>query len=312
MTVLGDFFHRRAVLEVGQVGALGFRADSRSGNLDKEGLRIAFDVEKTIHSSANTARIQVYNLSEANRSRASKGAVVRLSAGYGDLLELLYEGDVERADTSRSGADIMTTLECGDGSPVFAAQTINKTFPAGTPTMDVVLAVAKKFTESYPDYAKNPVKFDRDPKKKKASRLSVKGLERDLSRLKSSLEAQGFATVLRKPLSVSGNGREVMDELARMWRFFWSVQDGSIQVVAYGNSTQESVLLSKETGLLDVPSPTEYGVKTRSLIVPRLRPGGALTVKSATVNGQFRVETVKVSGDTRGGDWTTECEARSL
>lgn len=309
---MSDLFGRHAVVEVGQPGQFGFRTDSVGDGTDGEGLRVAFDVQKTVHSSANTATVQIYNLSAANRARGSKGAVVRLSAGYGNLLELLYEGEVERADTSRSGADIITTLECGDGVVAFDAQTINKTYPAGKSVTAVISDVAKRFTESFPDYAADPVSFNRQPRKKKASRLSVKGLDRDLARLESSLGAQGFSLVLRRPMSLSGNGREVMDELARMWRFFWSVQDGTIRVVAYGAVNEEAVLLSKETGMLDIPSPTEYGVKIRSLIVPQLRPGGALVVRSETVNGQFRIESVRISGDTRGGNWTTECEARSL
>lgn len=312
---MSELFGRRAVLEVGPAGGLGLRVDT-AGEGDpapEEGLRVAFEVAKTIHSSANTATVQVYNVSEASRTRFVAGAVLRLSAGYGDLLELVYEGAIERARTARStDGHWVTTAECGDGVVEFAAQTVNQTFPAGRTVRDVVLAVAKKMTEAYPDYKQNPVKFDRQPKKKKASRLSVKGLERDLVRLESSLREQGFSTTLRRALSVTGSAREVLDELGRRWRFFWSVQDGTVQVVAYGATTAEAVKLSPETGLVEVPEVTEHGVKVKCFLIPRVRPGGALVLESETVTGQFRVESVKIRGDTRGSDWFTEAEARSL
>lgn len=315
---MSDLFGRRALVEVGHRGAKGLRVDSRSNvDLDREGVRLAFDVEKTIHSSANTATIRMYNLSPTNASQVvglpdAQDGFARISAGYGDELEMIYEGDITKAWTARAGGDVITTVECGDGVILFAAQSVNKTFPAGTAVKDVVFAVAKQFTEAYPDYKAKPVTFDHQPKQKKASRLSLQRLTTDLARLERDLREQGMATELRRALSVTGNGREVMDELARMWRFFWSVQDGSLQVVSYGAVADEAVRLSKDSGLLDLPTPTKSGVQVRALLIPKIRPGVALILESRDLNGQYRVETVKISGDTRGGEWTVDAEARSL
>ena len=297
-------------------GSLGLRIDSGSdGAGGDEGLRIAFDVTKTMDGGSNKATIVVTNLSADSRSRVVKGAVARLRAGYGDELELIYEGEVRRAPQSeRQGPDFVTTMECGDGVEAFRAQDVKKTFPAGTSVKAVILAVAKRFTEALPDDERMPVHFGKTVKKKtKASRLSVRTLDADLVVLERSLKEQGFSTVLRRALSVSGSANEVMDSLARLYRFDWSVQDGAIQIVAYGATLiGEAVVLGPETGLLGVPAPTDFGCKFTALLIPRLRPGAAVVIRSDTLSGQFRLETAHLSGDTRADSWTIECEARSL
>ncbi len=312
---MSELYDRAAVLEVGPAGGSGVKIDSRGDLVDSgEGLRIAFDITKTIQSSANKARIQVYSLAQATRDRISKGDVVRLRVGYQDALELAYEGEVSRSQSGRAGPEIVTTIECGDGVEAFKAQDCKRTFPAGTTVSAVVQAVARRFTEALPDDKSNPVTWGPTAKRKtKAARLSTRTLAQDLAALERGLKLQGFSTVLRRSMSVAGNARDVMDALARMWRFDWSVQDGALQAVGYGASLVGSAtMLSSATGLLGIPEVTNFGVKVTALLIPTVRPGAMLKLQSATATGQYRVETVHLQGDTRGQGWTVEAEARSL
>lgn len=309
-----ELFHRRAIVDVGPGGGEGLHIDSLgpSGEAWSEGMQIAFDVQKTIQSDANRAVVKLYNLERDSQARIEAGGVLRLSVGYGAGVELAYEGDVTRVQTERSGADMITTVECGDGVETFKAQEIKRTFPAGASVKKVVEAVARQFLENIPDPARNPVVFGKPLPAQKPSRLSIATLDRDLAVLERSLKDQGFATVLRRPMSVSGNARDVMDRMAVMWRFDWSVQDGAIQVIAYGASTAGvALVVSAESGLINTPVQTLTGVKLQTLILPQLRPGATIELVSERLLGTYRTETVRLDGDTRGASWYADVEARS-
>ncbi|MFH0902150.1 MAG: hypothetical protein V2A73_16080 [Pseudomonadota bacterium] len=304
-----QLFGRAALLEVGPSNASGLQVDSRND----EGFRIGFDVVKTIQSETNKATVQVYNLSPSSRLRIAKGHTLMLLAGYAETMELIYEGEVAAVETARQGANYVTTIECGDGTEAFDSQDYKHTFPSGTPVRTVILKVAEQFKSAMPDDTTAPVLFGNRPKPTKASRLSLRNLKRDLDVLETTLKEQGFSTVLRRQMSVAGNAKDVMNSLASMYRFDWSVQDGTFQIVAYGQAiVGEATYLTEDTGLIGIPSLTEKGCKLTALIQPKIRPGALITVESAAVEGLFRVEYAHFTGDTHGGQWLVEVEASAL
>lgn len=282
-------------------------------------MRIAFAVEKTIKSDSNKAIFDVYNLAQRTRDRLhERGDVVRFEAGYAGLTELLYEGEVTRASSRRDGADYVTTIQCGDGDATFATQTVQQEFEAGTRVRDVIKLVAGAFTRAAPNREDESIKFGPQPKVKQQEkevppRIAFRDIERDLNALDADLSRQGFALNLRRGMSVSGNAAEVMDKLARMWRFDWSVQDGVFQLASYGRAVVgEAVLLTPATGLIGIPARTEHGALAASLLIPQLRPGIQVNVESENLTGMFRAETVRFTGDTRADDWTAEVDMRDL
>lgn len=282
----------------------------------KEPIRIAFDVTKTVRSQSNKATVDLYNLAQSTRDRLhAAGDVVKIEAGYQGLIELLYEGQVTRGSSGRSVPNFVTTLECGDGDDTFSTQTVEQNFNAGTRVRDVIKRVAGEFTKPIPD-PDDAVKFGPPtPSKKKTipSRIQFRTIDADLSALEVDLADAGFALVLRRAFSVSGNAAEVMDKLARMWRFDWSVQDGVFQLASFGRTiVGESVKLTPKTGLIGSPLKTDYGVKFVALLIPQVRPGVLVRLESSTVTGSFRCETAHYLGDTSGENWVVEGEGRAL
>lgn len=280
-------------------------------------LRVAFDILKTVQSQSNKATIDIYNLAQSTRDRLhTAGDVLTIEAGYVDLVEQLYEGQITKGSSGRSGADFVTTLECGDGDDTFSTQTVEQNFRAGERVRDVIKRVAAEFTKPIPD-PDDAVKFGPPPPKNKKktipSRIQFRSIDADLSALEVDLLDAGFSIVLRRAFSVAGNAAEVMDKLARMWRFDWSVQDGVFQLASYGRAlVGESVRLTPETGLLGSPLKTDDGCQFVALLIPQIRPGVLVTIESATLTGSFRCESVRYLGDTHGDNWIVEGEARSL
>lgn len=284
-----------------------------------EGLRIAFDIEKTIKSDSNKATFNIYNLAQQTRDRLrQRGDVIQFTAGYEGLTELLYDGEITEGDSHRDGPDWVTTIECGDGDSTFATQTVKQFFRAGTRVRDVIKLVAGSFTEPTPDREDEDVKFGPQPKKKKEKkqippRIEFRDIDADLSALDTDLANAGFSLLLRRGFSVNGNAAEVMDKLGKMWRFDWSVQDGVFQLASYGRSlVGEAVLLTPETGLVGPAIKTEHGADAVSLLIPQLRPGVQVNIESENVTGMFRAETVRFIGDTHGDSWHAETETRDL
>jgi hypothetical protein len=302
---MSELFNRRAVVTL-----IPREAGSE---LRVEGLHIAFEVRKTVRAQSNKATVDLYNLAKSTRDRFhAKRDVLRVDAGYRGVFETIYEGEINEASSGRSVPDFVTRIECGDGDEAFQAQSVEQEFPAGTRVRDVIKRVAGAFTQPVPDQ-ESPVLFGPAPKETKPSRIRFRSIDADLAALEVDLSSAGFAIVLRRAFTVSGNAAEVMDRLARMWRFDWSVQDGVFQITSYGRAVVgESILLTPKTGLIGTPLKTEQGVKFAAFLIPQVRPGVLCTIESENVRGSFRVEDARFLGDTEGSDWLVEAEARSL
>ena len=237
-----------------------------------DGLRIVFQVEKTSESTANTAKISVYNLGGRGRALAEKEkTIVILEVGYGGGIEQLFYGDITRAYISRQGADWVTTMECGDGSEALRSAHIDKSYAPGTDLKQVINDVAQGLVD-----------------RGKVVMGSLLGIE--------SEKAQGG-------ISLSGRNKTILDELTAKQGLEWSVQDNVLQILPKDqDSGLQAVLLTPETGLVGSPVKREVdgglGVEFKALIQPRLTPGRMVRIESREVDGDYKLVEVKFAGDT--------------
>lgn len=260
-------FDRKAIITFGPKGQEGKRID---------GLRVRFEIEKTIEKFVNKATITVYNLTRDSRALCErKDLVLILSAGYGSMLEDIFSGDIARPISKLEGSDFITSFEVGDGEKAYKEAKVDVTFKEGTSLKDMFVDVAKTFGQQI----------------------------KDLSALPADKLLNGFVA--------SGNSRNVMDDLTRKHNLEWSIQDGALQVTGRGKSTsEEAVYLSPSTGLVGSPIKKDEGYEFTSLLQPKIKPGRKLVVESPTINGIFRVERVVHKGDTHDKDWFSILEAK--
>lgn len=79
-------------------------------------LHISFSVEKSTSETANTAKVQIWNLSPANLNILdTKDCAIELQAGYANHIALILAGNVVTSSTEMDGADRMTEIEVVDG-----------------------------------------------------------------------------------------------------------------------------------------------------------------------------------------------------
>lgn len=260
-------FDRRAIITFGPKGQEGKKI---------EGLRVKFEIEKTIQKFVNKATITVYNLSRDSRALCErKNLILILSVGYGEMIEDIFTGDISRPVSRMEGSDWVTTFEVGDGEKAYKEAKVDVTFKEGTSLKDLFLDVAKSFGHQIKDSADLP------PDKL----------------------LNGFVA--------SGNSRTVMDDLTRKSGLEWSIQDGGLQITKRGKSTsEEAVLLNSGTGLIGSPIKKDDSYEFTSLLQPKIKPGRKIVVESLDINGTFIGEKVVHKGDTHDKDWFSVIEAK--
>jgi hypothetical protein len=237
-------------------------------------LRIAFNCVKTNESKPNNAKVKVWNLSDNTRSGLeSKGARVALEAGYIHNVATLFRGDVVKVVHKSQPPDIITEIEVKDGGNRFRNSRIDKGYPPGVKTQQVVQDLADKM--------ELPT----------SSLIGVPNVE----------YANG--------LTLSGYVRDQLDMLAKKNNFEWSIQDETLQIIPKLSwSLDDFVKLTPQTGLIGSPSKTDKGVKFDSLLQPRLRPGRRVQVEGKFLKGIYKIRKVTHQGDSLDGDYLSKCE----
>lgn len=271
----------------GRLATLVIAPTSGRPGVDVTGLRIQFEVRKTSSSSANAAKITVWNLAKETRNLITeKNTAVILRAGYGetsdDTLPLLASGVVRRAEHEHQGQDVTSVIEIRDGGIGLDETEYREAFPRGTSWA----AIARSILERMPD-------------------VSI-----------GALSAEGLSGVTPARWVASGRARGALDKLARARGFEWSVQNGVAQLVDRTSGARPQILaelLSSETGMIGSPTKTNVGCKVKSLLRAGILPGDFINVRSDFYTGYLKALVVEHKGDTdASGEFTTEIEAKDL
>lgn len=276
-------FDRVASVEIGRAGEDGVLI---------RGLRIAFQVVKTASTPANTASITIWNLASTTRNELQDGEqVVRLRCGYSqDGEEIVFVGQVDRVVTGSEPPDVVTEIECADGILELRQVRVSISLTAGATAQQALDIVAEQLA------------------------IPVRPIDADLS----GEFLRGF--------SYYGRASEALDKIVARFGLEWSIQNGELQVLERGTTTQNlATVLSPETGLVGSPKRliseggqlvgtqgTEPGWEVLTLLQPKLEPGDVVQLKARDVAGEFRIERVEHSGDTRGQDWYSQLEVSEI
>lgn len=265
-----------------RVASLIIAPTSGADGIELGNLRFTFSVEKTSTSEGNKANIKIYNLASQTRDSIQiKDQAVSLEGGYKDLSQRIFAGVIKRFEHKRNGVNIVTELECKDGGQDLEGVEFQKTYGTGTSKTKIIRDVIREMPHTD----------------------------------EGMLSSTAITGSISAKLSMSGSARRCLDRLAKSWNFEWSIQDGAIQVLdelGTTNTQSLALVLSPESGLIGVPVKTDRGAKFKSLMIPSLKPGSYVTVKSEFLSGHYKVDSLKHAGDTHGTEWSTDCEARSL
>lgn len=253
------------------------------GGIQLHEIKIQFSVSKGVSSTQNDATISIWNLAEKNRNALGKELDnITLEAGYippegGGNVGTIFKGQIRDVEHKRDGADIITTLSCGDGDKAIKNATLGKTYPKGTPVKDVVEDLYKQ--------------------------MEAEGVTRGEWKFPEDLPP------FKRPYTVCGTCKRELDTISRGRDFYWSLQNETMEIIPGNGFIGGIVMLSPETGLIDTPTITDNGVKFKALLNPEIRPNRRVRIKSQTLemnaeNGEYRVSECTFAGDNREGDFT--------
>jgi hypothetical protein len=219
-----------------------------------EGLRIRFDVHQGDTSTPNYANILITNLTDASSQVAFfENKAVTLSAGYADSAEIIFQGQIRQARNLRENTtDKLLHILATDAGQARNFARVNKTLPAG---------------HTFKDRAQ--VAFD------SLKQMGVKiGY---VAPLQPNVKfPRGFAAF--------GMAKDLLREICMATNTSWSIQNGTLQVVANDQPKPGNVIvLNSRTGLVGLPVQTIQGIEGLCLLNPRITPGCLVQIDQKSI-----------------------------
>lgn len=262
------------------------------GGVQEQQLKIAFDIVKDISSSANTADIEIWNLSESHRNSVGKELdEITLEAGYmppqgGGNVGILFKGAIRDVEHKRQGSDIVTRISCGDGDKAIRKAKLSKSYPKGTPVKDVVEDLYKE--------------------------LEKEGVKRGEWKFPDDMKQE-----FKRPYATCTRCYRELDTIGRGHGFYWNLQNQTMEIIPADGYVGQVVVIAPETGMIDTPAITDNGVRVSCLLNSEIRPNRRVQVRSSIIDmnadsGMYRVSQATYRGDNFDGDFSVEVVGESV
>lgn len=279
---------------------------------EREGLRVQFEITKTIRSKLNTAVFKVFNLAPDNIGRI-KGEFdeVRFDCGYAGAQLAVFRGQIRWVTTYHDGTNNVTEIHAADGERA-SKSPVNFTLASGTTEQQLV--------------------------------------DKLVSALGSTVVAGHIVIKDRKRLRgrvISGSALENLERIATEHGANCSIQDGRLDIVPAGTVLpDQAIVIRADTGMKEAPEVDDQGVKVRMQLDPRIRCNGRIKLDNHDLklkvfkererkpgakpakhpkkpakskhlarldpDGIYKAYKHVMKGDTRGHDWDSEVFAVGL
>jgi hypothetical protein len=285
---------RRYQLLAGQAGGSGVSID----NLSTQGLKLKFEITKSLMKEPNEAKFEIYNLNPKHAlAFEEEYSYVTFNAGYEGNMKVLFEGNVMYCSNYRDRTEWVTEIICGDGDQFFRKAYVNKTYSAGTTDENIVDDIRTQFGNM---------------------------LRKGAMQLRNTLGSLRGRTY-------SKSAHETLDEIAKTNGCNWSIQNGELQMVRADDmlDSDSAVVLTPTSGLLEAAERTDKGITARAFLNPAIKVNTAIKLDNSAMktksrnrksitrdqhgrvvdlnpDGLYKVFKVRHSGDTRANDWITE------
>ena len=264
---------RKYKLKAGKPGSPGFETDQ---------LRIAFSISRSEDKTGNNATLDVWNLSPAHEEMITgKDCYVEIQAGYEDTrLLTVFTGYVTYGDGELVGADWKVSLELVDGRVPVRDTFVSKSYAGATSNKKLIDDIAREMqlTVSYAD----DCQFKDIP--------------------------NGYSFI--------GQGARSLDKACAASGLHWYIDNNVLYVKKVAGSKNLQVYeLSAETGLIGYPKKITQSGKSEGdkdiigyevsyLLNADIHIGDYVHLKTKRVQGNYRVKSLKISGDTHTDNWT--------
>lgn len=287
-------FGRKLSVAIGPAGGTG---------LEFESFKVTFQVRRGDIQTPNSADVMIYNVKPqtANQISTKEFNELRIQAGYEGNFGLIFQGNVKQVRIGREDAvNTYVSITAADGDSAYNFAAIRRSFARGFQPRNAIEA----FLSSMGNFGIKPGYVPELPQSGKFRGRVFYAMTRD--------ELRDFSAA---------------------YNVQWSIQDKALTFIPRtGYIPGDPVIISPQTGLIEVPEQTQNGIETRVLLNPQLKIGKLVKLENTTINllrygldtgsqanNQFLAQSVKTnaqglyyvmsaehSGDTRGDAWWTD------
>jgi hypothetical protein len=252
-----------------------------------DGLRVSFEVTKTLKGEPNKASISIYGIDTEtyqNLLASSRELVVSLFAGH-EIPGLIFRGNPVKdgLEYKIAAPERILQVEAKDGYRAYTKGRIKGSFKGEVRIADVVEKAAAQL----------------------GIPVSVMDIPGDLR--------------LTQGIHLRGPAHRILDRLAQSTGADWSIQNGTLQFLPKSKVRRNSgPLYSPDPGLANMmerPTKKENGVELKVILDPGLTPGDRFEIRDSEYplfNGVYKVQALRHVGDNWDTQFYTEIEAAEV
>lgn len=255
--------------------------------LSIKGLRVVFGITHDLFGYPQQAKFDIYNLSRDRINQIQdEFQGIYFAAGYAGDVKQIFNGQIRNVVHTKRGTETVTEIYAGNAERALKEAFSVHSFEPGTDLETIIYTITGDMQG-----------------------VTIANLD-------------GINRKITSDRTFSGPSRKVLDALSSEFEFWWSVIDG--QLYTFGKegalTEEDTLLINKNTGMIDSPSVTEIGANVKILLNPNATPFKIIQIESATPNislgdlnfrkvnktmgaGLYRINKVVHSGDTRSSEW---------
>jgi hypothetical protein len=263
-------------------------------NLNNDGLRVAFNVRRSMTPTPDSCDVQIYNLAPERRTAIQSlfgelgRANLLVQCGYDGVVTRLFSGDVRKLDANmRNGADFVTQAVADDAGDAITDVLVQVSTAAATPEAMILAALAAMAREGHV-VSKHPsvdIALNNGPGGKIAYFLVHVGKASDL-----------------------------LTEAARCLSVRWWIRDGLLYMTKRGVPVDGLAVELPSSHWLSEPSDDGSGLASvTTLLDPNIVPGRQVVLRDRIAPGSrevYRAEACDYQGDTDSGPWRVTVHMR--
>lgn len=125
-----------------------------------------------------------------------------------------------------------------------------------------------------------------------------------------------------------GLAKDYLSQIAKSQNATYYMHNGQVHLIKASDYAKDTIVdLSPSSGLLNVPSQSQYGISFTAMLNPNIQINSLVHIDNSLIRSQafeqgqpirnldqdgiYRVVSVTYVGDTRGTDWNIQCETVS-
>ena len=302
--------------------------------LDVSNLHCVFEVHKKRDEGGSYAVVKIYNLnSQTEQKLITEGDRLIIEAGYKGLTKQDHLVDIDTGEPWVTQVDTRkTAMDADDGVQV----TIGTEPARYGKIFDGKITWPSRSKESNVDYVLTLMAIDGDDplNLNYISKTVGKGLNQRqiLETVSKDSETKIPTNVISDNLSPQrlprgkgffGSPRDYIRDVCRGNAASYYIEDGQLNTYRLQDvPANEAMVVTPQTGLIGMPSQTQYGVDFKMLLNPAVKLQTMIKIQGSEVNettvtpgeqqtpldDEWIYQAIEVThrGDTRGNDWYTE------